>query len=54
MRLAIADAVVLFGRAEQEAIEISWLLKDATLKEKLKLVRNPATDTFLANLEGFT
>jgi hypothetical protein len=50
VRLAIADAVVLFGRIEQETIEISWLLKDATLKEKLKLARNPATDTFLAIL----
>ncbi|TAN59442.1 MAG: hypothetical protein EPN20_15100 [Magnetospirillum sp.] len=50
LRLAIADAVVLFGRIEQEAIEIAWLLNDATLKEKLKLARNPATDTFLTIL----
>jgi hypothetical protein len=50
LRLAIADAVVLFGRMEQETIEIAWLLNDATLKERLKLARNPATETFLAIL----
>jgi hypothetical protein len=52
LRFAIADAVVLFGRMEQEIIEIAWLLNDATLKEKLKLARNPATETFLAILES--
>ena len=50
VRLAIADAVVLFGRMEQETIEIAWVLNDATLKEKLNLARTPATETFLAIL----
>ena len=52
VRLAIADAVVLFGRTEQETNEIAWLLTDATLREKLKLARNPATDNFLTVLEA--
>lgn len=52
VRLAIADAVVLFGRMEQEIIEISWLLTDATLKEKLKFARNPATESFITVLES--
>ena len=52
VRLAIADAVVLFGRMEQETIDISWLLTDATLKEKLKFARNPATESFIAVLES--
>ena len=52
VRLAIADAVVLFGRTEQETTEIAWLLTDATLREKLKLARNPATDNFLTVLEA--
>jgi copper chaperone CopZ len=43
VKLSIADAVVLFGRMEQEAIEISWVLTDAGLKERLKLARNPGT-----------
>jgi len=49
VRLAIADAVVVFGRLEQEAVEIAWLLKGADLKQKLKLARNPAQEnlTFL-------
>lgn len=52
VRLAIADAVVLFGRTEQETIEISWLLNNADLKYKLKLARNPATSTFVTILES--
>lgn len=52
VRLSIADAVVLFGRMEQEAIEIAWLLTDAELKERLKLARTPATDNFIAIIES--
>lgn len=52
VRLSIADAVVLFGRMEQEAIEISWLLTDAGLKERLKLARTPATENFIAIIES--
>ncbi len=50
-KLAIANAVVLFGRMEQEIIEITWILLDADLKIKLKQARNPATDNFLFALE---
>ena len=32
VRLAIADAAVLFGRLEQEIIEIAWLIKGANEK----------------------
>ena len=49
-KLAIADAVILFGRIEQKGIEIAWVLLDADLKKKIKLTRNPATDNFLLAL----
>jgi hypothetical protein len=52
VKLAIADAVVVFGRVEQEIIEISWILTDADLKQKLKLARVPATENFIAVIEG--
>lgn len=47
VRLAISEVVVLFGRIEQECIEISRLLKDANLAAKLKLAREPAKQNFL-------
>ena len=52
VKLSIADAVVTFGRMEQEIIEISWILKDADLKLKVKLAEYPATANFLAVLES--
>ena len=52
VKLSIANAVVVFGRIEQEAIEISWLLTDATLKSRLKLARTPASENFLAIIES--
>jgi len=52
VKLSIADAVVVFGRMEQEAIEISWVLTDAELKERLKLARTPATENFIAIIES--
>ncbi|MDQ2742770.1 MAG: hypothetical protein M3Z66_10825 [Chloroflexota bacterium] len=52
VRLAIADTVVIFGRMEQEIIEISWILEDANLKQKLKLARTPAKENFIAVLES--
>ena len=52
VKLSIADAVVEFGRMEQEIIEISWILMDADLKQKLKLARTPATENFIAVLES--
>ena len=50
-KMAIAEAVILFGRMEQKAIEITWVLLDADLKKKVKLARNPATDNFLIALK---
>src|SRR5258708_5960696 len=52
VKLSIAGAVVTFGRMEQEIIEISWILNDADLKQKLKLARNPAAENFVATLES--
>jgi phosphoenolpyruvate-protein kinase (PTS system EI component) len=47
VKLAIADAIMLFSRLEQEVIEIAWLIKGAEQKmERLKVARNPATDNF--------
>lgn len=51
VRLSIADAVVLFGRLEQEIIEIAWLLKKSDLKERIQVARNPAKDNFAEVLE---
>jgi hypothetical protein len=52
LRLAIADAVVLFGRMEQEIIEISWILTNADLTQKLKLTKGSTTEKFIAALES--
>jgi len=52
VKFSIADAVVLFGRIEQEVMEISWVLTDAGLKERLKIARNPATDNFIAIIDS--
>jgi hypothetical protein len=52
VKLAIADAVVVFGRMEQETIEIAWLLNDADLKQRLKLARVPAFDNFIEVIES--
>lgn len=52
VRLAIADAVVLFGRIEQEVIEIFWVLADANLKARLKIARQPGTENFVAIIEA--
>jgi hypothetical protein len=46
VKLAIAESLILFGRLEQEIIEIAWLLKDANAKEKVKVARTPATENF--------
>ena len=51
VRLAVADAVIVFGRMEQEIIEISWLLSDADLQRRLKIAKLPATENFIAVLD---
>lgn len=52
LRLAIADAVVVFGRMEQETIEIFWILTNADLTAKLKLTKGSITNKFIALLES--
>ena len=52
LRLSIADAVIVFGRMEQEVVEITWVMQDADLKKRLKLARNPATENFIDAIEG--
>ncbi len=52
VRVAIADAVVVFGRMEQEIIEISWILTDADLKQKLKPTKGSTTAKFISVLES--
>lgn len=51
LRLAVADAIIVSGRIEQEAIEIAWLIFGADLKGKLKLSRNPAKDNIISIIE---
>jgi hypothetical protein len=52
VRLAIGDAIVLFGKMEREVIEVSWILNDADLKKKLQLAKEPATENFVAVIES--
>ncbi len=52
VRLAIADAVIVFGRIEQELIEIAWMLSSADLKQRLKVARTPTTENFIAIIEA--
>ena len=52
VKLAIADAVVVFGRVEQEAIEIAWLIGEVDLEKKLRIARVPAKDTLTAIVEA--
>jgi hypothetical protein len=48
VKLSIADAVVVFGRLEQEIIEIAWLVKGTdVVADRVKLSRIPATENFL-------
>jgi hypothetical protein len=52
VKLAIADAVIAFGRIEQELIEIAWVLSNADLKQRLKIARAPTTENFIAIIEA--
>lgn len=42
----LARCVIIFGRIEQKAIEIAWVLGNAELKARLKIARMPATENF--------
>lgn len=53
VKFAIADAIIIFGRIEQEAIEICWCLTDADLKTRLQFAREPATGNFISIIELF-
>jgi hypothetical protein len=52
VRFAIADAVIAFGRIEQELIEIAWVLSNADLKHRLKIARAPTAENFIAIIEA--
>ncbi len=52
VKLAIADAVIAFGRIEQELVEIAWALSNADLKHRLKIARTPTADNFIAIIEA--
>ncbi|MBC7634149.1 MAG: hypothetical protein H7251_00965 [Acetobacteraceae bacterium] len=53
VKLAIADAIIIFGRIEQEVTEICWSLTEADLKTRLKFAREPAAGNFLSIIELF-
>ena len=52
VKLALADAVIVFGRIEQELIEIAWIRSDAALKQRLKIARAPTKDNFIDIIEA--
>lgn len=52
VKLALADAVIVFGRIEQELIEIAWALGNGDLKQRLKIARAPTRDNFSAIIEA--
>lgn len=52
VKLAIADAVIVFGRIEQELIEIAWVISNADLKQRLRIARAPTADNFIAIIEA--
>jgi hypothetical protein len=48
VKVSIADAVVVFGRLEQEISEIAWILTNAvTVADRVKLAKNAASGNFL-------
>jgi hypothetical protein len=39
VKLAMSDCIVLFGRMEQEIVEVIWLLKSADVAARVKIAR---------------
>ncbi|MGX8011382.1 hypothetical protein ACVDG8_021660 [Mesorhizobium sp. ORM8.1] len=52
VKVALADAVIVFGRIEQELVEIAWILSGADLKQRLQIARTPTKDNFVAIVEA--
>lgn len=52
VKFAIANAVIAFGRIEQELIEIAWVLSNADLKQRLKIARTPTPKNLIAIIEA--
>jgi hypothetical protein len=46
LKIAIADAVVVFARLETIALETVWIFEDSTLEEKRELTRDFVTKHF--------
>jgi hypothetical protein len=46
VKLAMSDCIVLFGRMEQEIIEVVWLLRSADVAVRVKIAREPASRNF--------
>ncbi|WP_370677692.1 hypothetical protein [Pleomorphomonas sp. PLEO] len=53
IKLAIADAVIAFGRIEQELIEIAWIISGADLKQRIKIARAPTKENFTEIIDSF-
>jgi hypothetical protein len=52
VRLGIADAIVVFGRIEQQTIEIWWILEQADFNRKLHRAQRPVTKNFLEMIDA--
>ncbi len=52
VKLALADAVIVFGRIEQELIEIAWIMSNADLKQRLRIARAPTKENFVDIIEA--
>jgi hypothetical protein len=46
VKIAMSDCIVLFGRMEQEIVEVVWLLKEADVAARVKIAREPASKNF--------
>jgi hypothetical protein len=46
LRLAIADAIIVFARMETTLLEIVWILEESNLEEKQVLVRDVVSKNF--------
>jgi hypothetical protein len=46
VKLAMSDAMILFGRLEHEIIEVTWLMKEADMAARVKSARKPISENF--------
>jgi hypothetical protein len=57
VKLLIAECVIIFGRVEQKAIEIVWVVETADPRQRVKIARRPAAENFkiaVSNMNGVT